>query len=252
MLAPAGSLRKRSIAHIGRPPMRRERPNAREEPNFFGQSNVGTTWEHVRPNTGQNGGVGPTSEQDESATWRFRPCLQNLHSRFKSGRRLHFPEQIRRSRYSCRAQRACDCSRMFSIWAIAATGEPLNDGTDCTCGCGGTVGWKSGGPPPVDAAAAIRHRRLSKLPSGKRSCPTTRTSECSERTIGRNPGTSREGCGARGAAETCRAHTARLGRSWEHDSRCARRSASCLRPQQAHLRGSLRPAALGDTHRSRQ
>ena len=28
--------------------------------------NLGTTWEQLRPNTGENGGVGPTRKQDES------------------------------------------------------------------------------------------------------------------------------------------------------------------------------------------
>ena len=50
--------------------------------------NLGTNWEPLRPNTGENGGVGPTRKQDESTTSTSRPCLQNLHPRFKSGRRL--------------------------------------------------------------------------------------------------------------------------------------------------------------------
>jgi hypothetical protein len=52
---------------------------------------LGTTWEQLRPNTRENGGAGPTSKQDESTRWTSRPCLQNLHPRFKSGRRLQIP-----------------------------------------------------------------------------------------------------------------------------------------------------------------
>jgi hypothetical protein len=54
-------------------------------------NNLGTTWEQLRPNTRENGGAGPTSKQDESTRWTSRPCLQNLHPRFKSGRRLQIP-----------------------------------------------------------------------------------------------------------------------------------------------------------------
>ena len=32
------------------------------------EANVGTTWEQMRPNTGENGESGPTSNQDESAS----------------------------------------------------------------------------------------------------------------------------------------------------------------------------------------
>jgi hypothetical protein len=30
--------------------------------------NLGTTWEQLRPSTGENGGSGPTSKQDESTS----------------------------------------------------------------------------------------------------------------------------------------------------------------------------------------
>ena len=47
-------------------------------------NNLGTT----APKHQGNRGVGPTRKQDESTTLTSRPCLQNLHPRFKSGRRL--------------------------------------------------------------------------------------------------------------------------------------------------------------------
>jgi hypothetical protein len=42
------------------------------------------------PNTGQNGGAGPTRNQHELTRRPIPLNLQNLHPRFKSGRRLHF------------------------------------------------------------------------------------------------------------------------------------------------------------------
>jgi hypothetical protein len=37
-------------------------------------ANAGTTWEQLRPNTGENGGAGPIGTQDESTNleWRSR------------------------------------------------------------------------------------------------------------------------------------------------------------------------------------
>jgi hypothetical protein len=55
------------------------------------RADVGTTWEHLRPNTRENEGAGPTRKQDESTRLTSQPCLQNLHPRFKSGRRLQNP-----------------------------------------------------------------------------------------------------------------------------------------------------------------
>src|SRR5262245_45593438 len=72
-------------------PLSRTANEEQERPSSEGAGNLGTIWEHLRPNTGENGGVGPTRKQDESTRCRSRPCLQNLHPRFKSGRRLHFP-----------------------------------------------------------------------------------------------------------------------------------------------------------------
>jgi hypothetical protein len=55
---------------------------------------LGTTWEQRRPNTRENRGVGPTRKQDESTRLTSRPCLQNLHPRFESGRRSnHKPNE---------------------------------------------------------------------------------------------------------------------------------------------------------------
>jgi hypothetical protein len=53
-------------------------PNSLQEPTNHLQPKLGTNWEQLRPNTGQNGGVGPTTKQDESTTETIRPCLPNL------------------------------------------------------------------------------------------------------------------------------------------------------------------------------
>ena len=47
------------------------------------------------PNTRQNGGAGGTKDQHETTRCPTPLNLQNLHPRFKSGRRLHFSEQNR-------------------------------------------------------------------------------------------------------------------------------------------------------------
>ena len=53
-----------------------------------GRPNFSPTSVHERPNTIENRGVPETREQDDSTTCRTRRSLQNLHPRFKSGRRL--------------------------------------------------------------------------------------------------------------------------------------------------------------------
>jgi hypothetical protein len=46
------------------------------------------------PNTRQIGGAGPTKDQHETTRCTTPLNLQNLHPRFKSGRRLQFPAEI--------------------------------------------------------------------------------------------------------------------------------------------------------------
>jgi hypothetical protein len=43
---------------------------------------------HYGPNTRQNGGTGQTKDQHETTRFTTPSNLQNLHPRFKSGRRL--------------------------------------------------------------------------------------------------------------------------------------------------------------------
>jgi len=49
---------------------------------------------HQRPNTGQSGGAGMTKDQHETTRLRTSLNLQNLHPRFKSGRRLQSQTEL--------------------------------------------------------------------------------------------------------------------------------------------------------------
>jgi hypothetical protein len=59
-------------------------------PSLEANENFSPTSVQERPNTTENRGVLETREQDDSTTCRTRRSLQNLHPRFKSGRRLQF------------------------------------------------------------------------------------------------------------------------------------------------------------------
>src|SRR6266850_872054 len=59
-------------------------------PSLEADKNFSPTSVHERPNTTENRGGPETREQDDSTTCRTRRNLQNLHRRFKSGRRLPF------------------------------------------------------------------------------------------------------------------------------------------------------------------
>ena len=60
-----------------------------EDQQHTGKIDLGTTWEQNRPITGQNQDQGRPESTASQQHHDRRPCLQNLHPRFKSGRRLH-------------------------------------------------------------------------------------------------------------------------------------------------------------------
>ena len=110
---------------------------------------VGAASEQQRPNTSENQASSGTRRRSQALRLTTPDGLQNLHPRFKSGRRLHFPQNFRV--FWREPALACHCLLLRKVLELLLT--PKSDFCTSTAsrrvvGVQSRTGRRFAGPPP--------------------------------------------------------------------------------------------------------